>query len=62
MRILRQGVRKFDVFGWLDMFLKASNEQDAELAAPPEEYDLLAILPPESIAPAAPASVPDPMR
>jgi trehalose 6-phosphate synthase/phosphatase len=62
MRILRQGVRKFDVFWWLDMFLKASNEQDAELAAPPEEYDLLAILPPESIAPAAPASVPDPMR
>jgi alpha,alpha-trehalose-phosphate synthase [UDP-forming] len=59
MRILRQGVRKFDVFWWLDMFLKASSEQDVELVAPPEEYDLLAILPPESIAYGASVRVPD---
>lgn len=46
MRGLRRGIRTYDVFWWLDTFLKASSEPDAELAAPPEEYDLLAILPP----------------
>ncbi len=60
MRVLRQGVRRFDVFWWLDMFLQASSGDDVELAAPPEEYDLLAILPPESIARPVPARVPDP--
>ncbi len=59
MRGLRQGVRKYDVFWWLDMFLKASSEQDAELAAPPEEYDLMAMLPPESLAQAEPVRVPE---
>ncbi len=62
MRGLRQGIRTYDVFWWLDMFLKASSEQDAELAAPPEEYDLLAILPPASIAPPTPPRIPDPTR
>ena len=59
MRGLRQGVRKFDVFWWLDMFLKASSERDTELAAPPEEYDLMALLPPESLAQAEPVRVPE---
>jgi len=60
MRILRQQVRKFDVFWWLDMFLKASSEPDAKLAEPPEEYDLLALLPPPSIVPPIPTAVLDP--
>ena len=46
---LRQGIRKYDVFWWLDMFLKASDEGNAGLAPPPEEHDLMALLPPESI-------------
>ncbi len=60
MRVLRRGVRKYDVFWWLDMFLQASSGDNVELAAPPEEHDLLAILPPESMAPPVPARVPDP--
>jgi trehalose 6-phosphate synthase/phosphatase len=57
MRRLRQGVRTYDVFWWLDMFLMASSEQNTELAAPPEEHDLLAILPPASIALAKPPGI-----
>ena len=49
MRRLRHGVRTYDVFWWLDMFLKASTEPDCELSAPPEELDLMAILPPASL-------------
>lgn len=62
MRGLRRGIRTRDVFWWLDMFLKASNEENAELAAPPEEYDLMAILPPASIAPPPQARAPHPAR
>jgi hypothetical protein len=58
MRRLRHGVRTYDVFWWLDMFLKASTNPDAELTAPPEEVDLMAILPPASLA--APAATPTP--
>jgi trehalose 6-phosphate synthase/phosphatase len=59
MRRLREGVRTYDVFWWLDMFLKASSEQDADLAAPPEEHDLMAILPPASVALANPPHAPE---
>jgi trehalose 6-phosphate synthase/phosphatase len=64
MRRLRQGIRKHDVFWWLDTFLRASHERDADLAAPmPEEHDLLAILPPASMpVMQAPARLPDPTR
>lgn len=51
MRGLRRGVCTHDVFWWLDMFLDASNEGSAELSAPLEQDDLLAILPPASSVP-----------
>jgi trehalose 6-phosphate synthase len=55
MRGLRYGVRKRDVFWWLDTFLDAAHEQESDLAPPIlEESDLMAILPPSSIAMASP--------
>ena len=58
MRRLRYGVRTYDVFWWLDMFLRASNDPGAELAAPPEEIDLMSILPPAAFAAPKSVSVP----
>ncbi len=56
MRGLRRGVRVYDVYWWLETFLRASHEADPDLPAPPAESDLLAILPPGAARRAADAA------
>ena len=58
MRRLRQGTRTHDVYWWLDTFLKAAHEEDADLLPPVlEEHDLMTILPPTRVKPSNPAPV-----
>jgi len=44
MRGLRQGIRKFDVYWWLNMFLKAAGDSPNDLPAAPEESELADLL------------------
>ena len=57
---LRQQIHTHDVFWWLEMFLSASSGVAVELAAPAEEHDLMAILPPTAFSSSIAPRVPDP--